>query len=169
MLSAETAIGLYPVATVQAMARIVEHVESSSGERRASQRRRSDRIFVGDAPTVAEAIANATGVVADMLGAALILCLTSSGFTARQIAAARPTTPIVALTTEGSTFHQLALTWGVIPIMADHQPDYASMVDVAREHLTKHGYASPGDQIVVSAGVPFDVPGTTNLIKVEVM
>lgn len=169
MLSAETAVGSYPVESVEAMARIVEEVESSTLAEYLPRRRRSDRAFANDRPSVADAIAVATCTAAELLDLPLIVCFTSSGFTARQLAAARPSNQIVAITPEPGTFRQLALTWGVESILTDHQPDYDKMLDVARDALTAGGYVRAGDQVVVTAGVPFDVPGTTNLLKIEVV
>jgi pyruvate kinase len=169
MLSAETAVGANPVESVRAMARIVEHVERSVLVDQLPRRRRSDRVFANGEPSVADAIAVATVTAADMLHVTMIVCFTSSGFTAQQVAAARPTTPIVGLTPEPVTFRQMALTWGVLPVFADRQPTYEKMLDFAREALNELGYVAPGEQVVVTAGVPFDVPGTTNLLKVEVL
>jgi pyruvate kinase len=109
----------------------------------------------------------ATGVAAEMLDLPLIVCFTKSGFTARKIAAYRPRTPIVGLSTEPATCRQLELIWGVTPELAEQAPTYEAMLGIARETLVARGYVSPGDQIAVTAGVPFDVPGTTNLLKIE--
>lgn len=168
MLSAETAVGEYPVQTVRAMARIIEQVEGAA-PLQIARSRKSDRRFADDSPTVADAIAVATCTAADMLELSLIVCFTSSGFTARQLAAARPNANIIALTPETHTYHQLALSWGVASLLADHEPDYDRMLDVARGALTAAGFARPGDQVAVTAGVPFDMPGTTNLLKIEVV
>jgi pyruvate kinase len=168
MLSAETAIGEYPVESVRAMARIIEQVEgAASGQ--SARRRKSDRRFADDKPSVADAIAVATCTAADMLELPLIVCFTSSGFTARQLAAARPRANIIAVTPEPRTYHQLALSWGAASILTEHQPDYERMLDVSREALTAAGFARSGDQVAVTAGVPFDMPGTTNLLKIEVV
>jgi pyruvate kinase len=169
MLAAETAVGSYPVETVRAMSRIIAHVEEAALTNQLPRRRRSDRKFAEDLPTVAEAIAVATVTAADMLQLPLIVCFTSSGFTARQIASARPTTPIIGLTPEPATYRQLSMTWGVTPMLADHQPTYEKMLHVARESLTGEGYVRLGDKVVVTAGVPFDQTGTTNLLKVEIV
>jgi len=168
MLSAETAVGAHPVESVRAMVRIVEHIERSALSNQLPRRRRADRVFANDKPSVADAIAVATVTAADMLHVSMIVCFTSSGFTARQIAAARPATPIVGLTPEPVTFNQLAMTWGIVPVIAERQPTYEKMLSVARRVLTEKGYVTPGQKVVVTAGVPFDVPGTTNLLKIEV-
>jgi pyruvate kinase len=114
-----------------------------------------------------DAIAVAVCAAAELLRAPVILCFTSSGFTARTVAAYRPAVPIVAATPEPGTFHQLALVWGVVPMLTAHVPNYDSMLTVARERLLEGGLVQPGDRVVVSAGVPWDTPGTTNLLKIE--
>jgi pyruvate kinase len=169
MLSAETAIGAYPVESVKAMVRIIEQTESTDLADPLPQSQRVDRLFANHGPDTADAIAAATCAAAEMLNAPLILCLTKSGFTARKIAAYRPTVPIVGLTTEAETYHQLAITWGVHAALAEAVPTYDEMWEVARSHLLTREYVSPGASVVVTAGVPFDVSGTTNLLKVEVV
>ena len=169
MLSAETAIGAYPVEAVRAMARIVKRTESSRMTDDGPERQRISGLFADKSPETADAIAAATCAAAEMLGVPLIVCFTHSGFTARKLAAYRPTVPIIGLTTESSTFQQLALTWGVHAALEDAQPTYDRMLDVARDYLTSRDYAQEGDRVVVTAGVPFDTPGTTNLLKVEVV
>jgi pyruvate kinase len=169
MLSAETAIGAYPVDAVKAMVRIVEQTESMDLADPLPQGQRVDRLFANHGPDTADAIAAATCAAAEMLNAPLILCLTKSGFTARKIAAYRPTVPIVGLTTEVDTYYQLALTWGVHAALAEAVPTYDEMWQIARSHLLAREYVSEGANVVVTAGVPFDVSGTTNLLKVEVV
>ena len=83
------------------------------------------------------------------------------------VAARRPGVSIVCLTDNARTYRQLALVWGVTPILVPHCDTYEQMAAVAREKLRERGLAKPGDRIVVTAGVPFDVPGTTNQLKVE--
>jgi pyruvate kinase len=168
MLSAETAVGAYPELAVQAMVRIIGEIERVTLEESASRRRRSDRTLSED-PSVEDAIALATCAAAEMLHVPLIVCFTKSGFTARKIAAFRPAVPILGLSTEAATCRQLAMVWGVMPELAQRVPSYEAMLAEARELLVGKGYARPGDRIVVTAGVPFEVPGTTNLLKVEVV
>ncbi len=167
MLSAETAIGEYPVEAVRAMSSIVEEIERSTVGPGAPRRRRSDAPASLVRPhSTADAIAFATGVAAGMIDAPLIVCLTSSGFTARKIAAHRPVTPIVGVSTEEATCRWLSLVWGVQPALTEHFPTFEAMLGRARELLLARGVVAEGDRIVVTAGVPFDVPGTTNLLKV---
>ena len=168
MLSAETAIGEYPVEAVNAMARIITEIERFALDLPSLKRRRPDWSAAGDVD-VETAIAGATCAAAEMLAVPLIVCFTKSGFTARKVSSRRPLIPILGLSTELTTCRQLALVWGVIPEWAEQAPNYEAMLDMAKEILVAKNYVSRGDRIVVTAGVPFDVPGTTNLLKVEVV
>jgi pyruvate kinase len=75
--------------------------------------------------------------------------------------------PILAVTTQTATFRQLALVWGVTPVLVDRVPGYDAMLEMVRDLILKRGYAARGDRIVMTAGVPWEVSGSTNLIKVE--
>jgi pyruvate kinase len=163
MLSAETAIGQYPLDAVRAMDRIIREME------RNPIRQREERRVAGAAVHTEDAIAWGTHAVARMLKTPLIVTLTQGGFTARKVAALRPPVPILAVTTEPPTYRQLALVWGVIPVLVDRVPGYDAMLTVVRDLILKRQYAKPGDCIVMTAGVPWGVSGSTNLIKVEVV
>jgi pyruvate kinase len=165
MLSAETAVGDYPVEAVEAMDRIIREMERSGPGR---EERRMERMATG-AVTVEDAIALGTHAVARMLRTPLIVTLTKGGFTARKVAATRPPVPIMAVTTEPVTFRQLALVWGIVPVRVDRVPGYDAMLGVVRDLILRRGYAAAGDRIVMTAGVPWEVSGSTNLIKVEVV
>ena len=159
MLSAETAVGEYPVEAVRAMDRIIREMERHPIPR-------DERRF-GGGVSVEDAIAWGTNAVARMLKTPLIVTLTKGGFTSRKVAALRPPVPILAVTTEMATYRQLALVWGVLPVLVDRVPSYDAMLAVVRDLLLKREYAKPGDKIVMTAGVPWEVSGSTNLIKVE--
>jgi pyruvate kinase len=165
MLSAETAVGEYPVEAVQAMDRIIAEMERHPAQR--EERRGGGRDGGKDGVSVEDAIAWGTNAVARMLKTPLIVTLTTGGFTSRKVAALRPPVPILAVTTEVGTFRQLALVWGVVPVLVDRVPSYDAMLAVVRDLLLKREYAKPGDKIVMTAGVPWEVSGSTNLIKVE--
>jgi len=180
MLSAETAVGEYPLEAVQAMDRIAREMESQRQARGASidvalGRRSADdgallhhnRSPQSGPIRTEDAIAVAVCAAAEMLSAPLIVCFTSSGFTARKVATCRPTVPVFACTPEPETFRQLSLVWGVTPALTEHSTNYDSMLGVARQQILERGLAQPGERLVVTAGVPFDMPGTTNLLKVE--
>src|SRR4029078_1652706 len=112
-----------------------------------------------------DAIAVAVCAAAEMLSAPLIVCFTSSGLTERKVSTCRPTVPILACTPEPETFRQLALVWGVTPASPEHSTDSQVMLSVAGQQILARGLAHPGERLVVTAGVPFDMPGTTNLLK----
>ncbi|MEO7367744.1 MAG: pyruvate kinase [Gemmatimonadaceae bacterium] len=164
MLSAETAAGSYPRLAVEAMRRIITHVEQHPPGGRS--RRGIDRDVGVGVPTEV-AIAAATTAAVDMLGAPLVVVFTKSGFSARIVAAYRPNVSILVLTDQPRTFRQLALVWGVIPELVQHCENYEEMMQRAKQVVVARELASRGDRIIVTAGVPFDVPGTTNLLKVE--
>ena len=161
MLSAETAAGEYPVESVRAMDRIIREME------RHLPPRQEQRLSSRENVTVEDAIALGTSAVARLLRTPLIVTLTSGGFTARKVAAMRPAPPILAVTTLKHTFRQLALVWGITPVLVDRVPGYDAMLAVVRDLILKREYARPGDRIVMTAGVPWEVSGSTNLIKVE--
>jgi pyruvate kinase len=163
MLSAETATGDYPLEAVRAMDRICREMERHALGK--DDRRLAPR---GEAAVpVEDSIAIGTSAVARMLKTPLIVTLTKGGFTSRKVAAQRPPVPILAVTTEVASYRQLALVWGVVPVLVDRVPGYDAMLTVVRDLILKRGYAKPGDHIVMTAGVPWEVSGSTNLIKVE--
>jgi len=162
MLSAETAAGQYPRLAVEAMSRIISEIESTPQTWRRDERRQVDR-----AVSTEFAIAAAGAAAVSMLNAPALIVFTKSGFSARVVASHRPAVPILVLTDIPRTFRQLALVWGVIPELVPHCNTYDEMVRLALAAVQKQELANPGDRVVVTAGVPFDVPGTTNLIKVE--
>jgi pyruvate kinase len=162
MLSAETAAGQYPRLAVEAMNRIISEIESTPQNWRRDERRQADR-----AVSTEFAIAAAGAAAVSMLNAPALIVFTKSGFSAREVASHRPAVPILVLTDIPRTFRQLALIWGVIPELVPHCNTYDEMVRLALAAVQDQELANPGDRVVVTAGVPFDVPGTTNLIKVE--
>jgi pyruvate kinase len=180
MLSAETAVGAYPIEAVRAMDRIAREMESHRPGRSAAFDAavgRRSRDADPDAPPVAsraparteDAIGVAVVAAAELLHCPLILCFTSSGFTARKVATYRPNVPIIAATAELDTWRQLALVWGTIAVLTEHASDYDTLLNAGRQQILSRGYARPGERVVVTAGVPFDVPGTTNLLKIEAL
>jgi pyruvate kinase len=179
MLSAETAVGDYPLEAVQAMDRIAREMESQRQSRGVTIDAALGRRSTGDGVLnhhrssasgpirTEDAIAVAVCAAAEMLSAPLIVCFTSSGFTARKVATCRPTVPVFACTPEPETFRQLSLVWGVTPALTEHSTNYDTMLSAARQQILERQLAQPGERLVVTAGVPFDMPGTTNLLKVE--
>jgi pyruvate kinase len=162
MLSGETAVGKYPVESVAFMDRIARVVEPSLGPRHELSRA-ADAPF----PTVGEAMSNAACDIAEVLGAVAILVPTYSGRTASAVARHRPQRPIIAVTHKRYAVQQLALEWGVISAEIEECQDvedlWARSIDAARGT----GIVQAGDRIVITAGTAVNVPGTTNVIKVE--
>ncbi len=173
MLSAETAVGDYALEAVQAMDRIAREVESHRKGRSAAfdlavgRRSGGGNRFEAREARTEDAIAVAVCAASELLDTRVIACFTSSGFTARTVASFRPSVPIVAVTPEPDTYRALALVWGVTPVLVDRVPNYDAMILVARAALLEQGLVQVGDRVVVTAGVPFDMPGTTNLLKIE--
>jgi pyruvate kinase len=168
MLSAETAVGEYPFEAVRAMDRIIREMERQTPVAGPGTRDER-RLAAGETVSVEDAIALGTSAVARMLRTPLIVTLTKGGFTSRKVAALRTPVPILAVTTEPATYRQLALVWGVTPVVVDRVPGYDAMLAVVRDLILRRGYAQAGDRIVMTAGVPWEVSGTTNLLKVEVV
>jgi pyruvate kinase len=162
MLSAETAAGQYPRLAVEAMSRIILEIEKHPRIGGAD-----DREVMESAVSTEHAIAAAATSAVRSLGAPALIVFTKSGFSARIVASHRPNVPILVLTDQERTYRQLALVWGVIPCLVPHCHTYESMVKLALDAVRSRDLARSGDRVVVTAGVPFDVPGTTNLMKVE--
>jgi pyruvate kinase len=161
MLSAETAAGQYPRLAVEAMSRIIAEIEGKPLQFGHDERRREM------AMSTEFAIAAASAAAVSMLNAPVLIVFTKSGFSARVVASHRPSVPILVLTDVPQTFRQLGLVWGVIPELVPHCSTYDEMVRLALEAVQRRDLARAGDRVVVTAGVPFDTPGTTNLLKVE--
>lgn len=164
MLSAETAAGAFPRLAVQAMSRIIAEIEHHP-----IPWLRDERRPLGSVASTEETIAAATATAVHMLGAPLVVVFTKSGFSARVVASRRPGVPILALTDVPRTYRQLALVWGLIPALVPRCKSYGEMWELAHEEVKRRGLAAQGDRVVVTAGHPFDVTGTTNLLKVELV
>ena len=161
MLSAETAAGKFPRLAVGAMQRIIQEIE------RHAPQRRDERAPRGEAVSTEFAIAAASSAAVRMIEAPVLIVFTKSGFSARIVASHRPNVPILVLTDVPRTYRQLALIWGVVPELVQHANTYDEMVKMALEAVVRRKLAKSGDKVVVTAGVPFDVPGSTNTMKVE--
>ena len=163
MLSGETAVGDYPEQAVAMMREI-----SEIAERQMPCRIGDDRDdFAHRAHPITDSISEATVRIADELEARLIATSTSSGYTARQIARERPRRPIVALTPDEVVARQLALVWGVVPVVVPVYETTDEMLAIVSRTVIEAGYGRPGDLIVVSAGLPSGTAGKTNFVKVH--
>jgi len=169
MLSGETAVGHYPAEAVEAMDRVARRIEAELGFLEDPSDLAPPLVQSGVHRTVSGAIAGAAVEATHRLGAPFLITLTTSGFTARLLAAQRPRVPILAVTDKERTYRQLAMAWGVVPLHLEEEVSYDGMLDRARRYAFDHGLAEPGRHCVVTAGMPFDVPGTTNYMRVEML
>ncbi|WP_022797690.1 pyruvate kinase [Thermus islandicus] len=162
MLSAETAAGAYPVEAVAMMSRIAKAVEASP-----EFLHKLNVLRPSPTPTTQDAIAQAADDIVEAVGARAIVVFTATGSSARRIARTRPQVPILALTPSLEVRNQLALVWGVLPHLAPDPQDTDDMVRIALQAVKALGLAQVGERVVIAAGVPFGVRGTTNLLRVE--
>ncbi len=162
MLSGETAIGSYPTKTVATMRKIAEKAEANF-----SPSGNLEDEFDGEETRTAPEIGRAACSMAARLGAGAIITSTRSGYTARLVSRFRPRIPIVAVTPSRDVYNQLALAWGVEPLQVETTQDTDRMIEKSIRSVKEEGYVDDGDRVVVTAGVPFAVEGTTNLIKVD--
>lgn len=163
MLSGETANGLYPVESVRTMARIAERTESDINYIHRFSQRNQDR-----GSDITNAISHATCTTAHDLGAKAIVTVTKSGRTAREISKFRPLSPIVAFSMSPKVCRQMNLSWGVYPLILGEKASTDELFADAVERAKEAGYVNDGDIVVITAGVPLGVSGTTNLLNVVI-
>ncbi|AGP54936.1 pyruvate kinase [Streptomyces rapamycinicus] len=162
MLSAESSVGSYPIETVKVMSRIVEAAEQELLSRGLQP------LVPGKKPrTQGGSVARAACEIADFLGAKSLVAFTQSGDTARRLSRYRAQQPIVAFTTDASTRNQLTLSWGVESFVVPYVEHTDAMVDLVDAELLKLGRYSEGDTMIMTAGSPPGVPGTTNMVRVH--
>ncbi|MBU2981473.1 pyruvate kinase [Lentibacter algarum] len=161
MLSAESAAGDYPVEAVQTMNNVAIEVEDDPTYREIIEASR-----VAKRESVADGIVSAAREIAETTDIKAICCFTQSGTTALLTARERPRVPIIALTSLRGTARRLALSWGTHCIMTGELSRFKQAVVNAARAAREAGHAGPDDQIVVVAGVPFNVPGSTNILRV---
>ncbi|GAA3996218.1 pyruvate kinase [Streptomyces marokkonensis] len=162
MLSGETSVGKHAIETVRTMARIVEAAEE-------------DILAKGLPPltdrnkprTQGGAVARAAAEIGDFLGARFLVAFTQSGDTVRRLSRYRSPIPLLAFTPEPATRSQLSMTWGVETFLGPHADSTDAMVDQVDELLTRYGRCEKGDVVVITAGSPPGVSGTTNLVRVH--
>lgn len=162
MLSGETAAGQYPVEAVATMAKIAEQAE-------ADQPKVPSRNMVWhemNSLDITNAVGHAACTLAKDINAAAIMAITKTGYTARRMSKFRPDITIVGATPYEKTYHQLALIWGVRPLMAEYRYEIEELCKHCAGEAVKAGLIAEGEVVVISAGVPVDVPGNTNIIRV---
>ena len=170
MLSAETATGRFPVEAVKAMVRIAEEIERSHIIDSGPHYDIPIETRQEDVATPTEwAIAAATVEAVRRVQAPLLVTITQTGFTARVVSSFRPPVPVLAITDDARTYNQLALVWGVIPVLVQPGLDFEETLARTREEALGRGLAQEGERVVLTAGLPLHQPGTTNFLKVEVL
>ena len=162
MLSGETAVGEYPVESVAYMGRIAQAIEPSLGYRHQLPE-------ASEEPTVGQAMSNAACDLAEALGAKAILVPTYTGRTASVVARLRPRRPIIALTHHDYALRQMALEWGVTPFLIPECDDVDALLAQSLKAARASRLVDEGDRVVITAGTAVNLPGTTNLIKVDVV
>ena len=161
MLSAESAAGHFPIEAVTTMNNVAISVESDPTYREIIEASRR-----GAKTTVADAIVSAAREIAETTDIKAICCFTQSGTTVSLVARERPRVPIIALTPLMNTARKLCLTWGAHCAITEPQDRFKGAVMAAARIALRDGFATEQEQIVITAGVPFNVPGTTNILRV---
>lgn len=158
MLSGESAVGDYPVESVQMLARIATEVEPAI----------EFVNYIPDRINDAAAISEALHAIADALDLQCIVALTETGYSAKLVSEERPKAPIVAYTPHANVYHRLSLNWGVRPVLM-HLPETTmeELLTQVETDLMQRNFAAPGDKVLLVGGIPFGVPGSTNFLKIH--
>jgi pyruvate kinase len=165
MLSGETAIGKYPVQAARVMDEVAGGAEDNIDYVKLFQQKQ----ITPDYYDIPDAISHAACHVALNIGAKAIICCTRSGQTARMVAKYRPHAPIIVVSASEEVLRRLILLWGVFPLKIEQAMDTDDMIAKAKRAALESGIANRGDTIVIVAGIPIDIPGTTNTIKADVL
>lgn len=164
MLSGETAVGKYPLETLEIMCKIAETAENSMDYWKRFATMQFDMMA-----SVTNAISHATCTTALDLSAAAIVTVTQSGHTARMISRFRPACPIIATTINPRVQRQMSLSWGIIPFLVKEASSTDEMFDMGVEKALESGHVKSGELVVITAGVPIGISGTTNILKVHIV
>ncbi|MBN2011264.1 pyruvate kinase [candidate division KSB1 bacterium] len=164
MLSAETAVGEYPVVTVETMSRIIEAAEADDVDSKVTH-----YLDTSDCRSIPDAISYSACDASDKLGAKAIVTFTTSGFTALMVARHRPATNIIACTPSELVRYQLNLSWGVIPMHMDLLASTDEIVTATEKMLLEKKFVKRGDVVIILLGAPLYIKGTTNLMKIHVI
>lgn len=165
MLSEETAVGKYPIEAVKYMDRVAREAERFFHEFKSLvfDWMRNFTITMD----VSDAISHACWHLSEDLDASLIITSTSTGSTARRVSRFRPRATILAPTPEEKTYYRLALVWGVIPVKIEFTKSTDEMISMSIEEAENMGLLKSGDRVIITAGIPWGKPGSTNMVKVH--
>jgi pyruvate kinase len=161
MLSAESAVGKYPIEAIRMMDRIATEVQNDPSYNAIVHATRTP-----PQETAADAIAAAAHTVADTMKLAAIICYTATGSTALRVARERPGLPVIGLSPVVATGRKLALAWGVHCVLTSDPENQAAMVRKACRIAFDEGFAKAGEGVIIVAGVPLGSPGTTNMVRI---
>ena len=162
MLSGETAVGEYPLEAVRTMDTIARAVEPALGYRH-------ELPEAAESPSVGNAMSNAACDLAEALHAAAILVPTFSGRTASMVARLRPRRPVIGFTHHEHALQQMAIEWGVTPLRIPESGNVENLWSTSIDAARRAGLVNRGDRVVITAGTAVNIPGTTNVIKVDVV
>ncbi|GAI94355.1 unnamed protein product, partial [marine sediment metagenome] len=162
MLSGETAVGKYPVRAVKMMVSIITETEKVLPYERIL-REKSEQVTA----QTDDAISYAACHISQQLGASCIVAYTSSGSTALRVSKYRPEVPILAITPNASIVKRLALSWGIEPHLATEPSNVDIMFQEAAQLALQNGIAKRGELVIITAGIPMGIPGSTNVVKVH--
>jgi pyruvate kinase len=162
MLSGETASGKHPLRAIEIMDKISRKTERTL---------KSIKTFDDNSykPTITDSISRSVCHISSDLQAAAIVTCTSTGHTARQISRHKPLTPIIAVTPNEKEFRKLILVWGVRPVLIPYPENTDALIDTTLEIIKSKGLVQEFDLVVLTAGIPFNVAGNINLMKIELI
>ena len=163
MLSGETAVGKYCVETVKTMAKIAEKTENSI------HFKNRFKTLDPEIKTITDAISHATVAASFDLNAKAIIALSQSGFTARKVSRFRPDCVIIAATLSEKAYNQLAMNWGVVPVLTELQSDYMKMISHSVQRAKTTGCVKNGDLVVITGGIPVGLTSNTNTMRIEIV
>ena len=161
MLSAESAVGQFPVESIEMMDKVAQEVEHDPLYDAIIHAQRYEPDATGH-----DAIANAARTIAETLQLAVIVCYTATGSTGLRVSRERPKQPVIALTPVAATGRRLALAWGLHCVLTNEPANQAEMVEKACRISLEEGFAKRGERIIITAGVPLGIAGTTNMVRI---
>ena len=164
MLSGETAAGNFPVESVAAMAKIAEQAEEDAWSVNSAAREHIWHEM--NSSDVTNAVGHAACTLARDIRASAIMAITETGYAAGRMSKFRPEIKIIGATPYKKTYHQLSLIWGVVPMMSEYRQNVEELFEYCTETAEKKRLVNKGDKIVITAGIPVDIPGRTNIIRV---
>lgn len=164
MLSGETAAGQYPVEACASMKRIANQAEQDLLSAEITGSRAVRNYSMND---LTNAVGHSACTMAYDIDAGAIMAITKTGYTATKMSKFRPVTQIIAMTPYGKTYHQMALEWGVLSVRVDYKDNLEELMTHCIQVAQNSGLVRHGEKVVITCGMPLDVPGNTNIIRVE--